>query len=189
MSILCIVYFYGRFYIHASQLAMGLTKKLCRFTNDKYKYMFIDNCSVQSALIQSCTRVWSSVFITTLTSCKNDTRSNPGNRRHTQTKRLLIRFSLPMTGRTEAVFLVVCDPSMNEREQPRKVYAQISMGLGCSQLVHRRVTQIKNTASEQLAHVLAKKQTLFCQCSLALCEEERTVPRATYVMPKSISLF
>jgi hypothetical protein len=36
----------------------------------------------------------------------------------------------------EAIFLVVWAPSMND-----KVYALISMGLGHSQLVHRRVTQ------------------------------------------------
>jgi hypothetical protein len=41
---------------------------------------------------------------------------------------------------TEAVFLVMCDPSMNELWVTWQVYAQISMGLGRLQLVHRRVT-------------------------------------------------
>ncbi len=40
---------------------------------------------------------------------------------------------------SEAVFLGMCGPSMNDCEQPRQVYAQISMGLGCSQPVHRMV--------------------------------------------------
>jgi len=40
---------------------------------------------------------------------------------------------------SEAVFLVMCDPSIMSCEQPRQVYAQISMGLACSQLIHTRV--------------------------------------------------
>jgi hypothetical protein len=40
---------------------------------------------------------------------------------------------------SEAVFLVMCDPPMNELYGPKQVYAYISMGLGHSLLIRRRV--------------------------------------------------